>query len=144
MSNKCPTCSQTGVERSNPQDEARCGEPASRNAIELDSASLHKVGAANLPDWTKPAIIGEAALECSRWAPRGDWSQRVGKEKSSKLGDPARAATLRRKSDGLIVAGKGLISPEPRGPTAGQIASVEMEAESESEERTQVPLLRAL
>ena len=124
MSNKCPTCSQAGAERSNPQGEARCGEPASRNAIELASASLHKVGAANLPDWTKPAIIGEATLERSRWAPRGDWSQRVGKEKSSNLGDPVEGSKVgvvhrshHRKSDGLIVAGKGLISLEPRGPT---------------------------
>ena len=124
MSNKCPTCSQSGVERSNPQGEARCGEPASRNAIELDSASLHKVGVANLPDWTKPATIGEATLVRSRWAPRGDWRQRVGKEKSSNLGDPAAGGKVgvdhracRRESDGPIVAGKGLISPEPRGPT---------------------------
>ena len=78
MSNKCPTCSQTGAERSNPQGEARRGEPASRNASELDSASLHKVGVANLPDWTKPATVGEATLERSRQAPRGDWRQRVG------------------------------------------------------------------
>jgi hypothetical protein len=113
MSNKCPTCSQSGAERSNPQGEARCGEPASRNAIELDSASLHKVGAANLPDWMKPAIVGEAALECSRWAPRGDWRQRVGKEKSSNLGDPADGSkggvvhrSSRRKSEGIVVAGK--------------------------------------
>src|SRR6478609_8952631 len=124
MSNKCPTCSQTGVERSNPQGEARRGEPASRNAIELDSASLHKVGAANLPDWTKPAIVGEATLARSRRAPRGDWSQRVGKEKSRNLGDPTDGNNVgvvrrsrRRKSDGPIVAGKGLTSPEPRGPT---------------------------
>ena len=124
MSNKCPTCSQTGVERSNPQGEARRGEPASRNAIELDSASLHKVGAANLPDWTKPATVGEATLARNRQAPRGDWRQRVGKEKPSNLGDPAEGGKVgvvhrshRRKSDGLIVAGKGLTSPEPRGPT---------------------------
>ena len=113
MSNKCPTCSQSGTERSNPQGEARCGEPASRNAIELDSASLHKVGAANLPDWTKPAIVGEAALVCSRRAPRGDWRQRVGKEKSSNLGDPAAGDKVgvvhrrrRRESEGIVVAGK--------------------------------------
>ena len=113
MSNKCLTCSQTGAERSNPQGEARRGEPASRNASELDSASLHKVGAANLPEWTKPAIVGEAALECSRWAPRGDWRQRVGKEKSSNLGDPAVEGKVgedqrprRRESEGIVVAGK--------------------------------------
>ncbi len=78
---------------------------------------LHKVGAANLPDMTKPATVGEAALVCSRQALRGDWRQRVGKEKSSNLGDPALAATPRRKSDGSIVAGKGLTSLERREPT---------------------------
>ena len=83
------------------------------------------MGAANLPERTKPAIVGEAALECSRRAPRGDGRQRVGKEKSSNLGDPADGGKVgvvhrpsRRKSDGPIVAGKGLTSPERRGPTA--------------------------
>ena len=117
MSNKCPTCSQSGVERSNPQGEARCGEPVSRNANELDSASLRKVGVANLPDWTKPAIIGEATLVRSRWAPRGGWRQRAGKEKSRNLRDPSRPARLAvrrdvnpsrpgRESEGIVVAGK--------------------------------------
>jgi len=86
MSKKCPTCSQPSTERSNLQGEARCGEPASRNVIELDSASLHKVGAANLPDRTKPAIAGEAALECSLRSPRGNGRQCAGKEKSRNLG----------------------------------------------------------
>ena len=124
MSNKCPTCSQTGAERSNPQGEARCGEPASRNVSELDSASLHYMGAANLPEMAKPVTVGEATLECNRWAPRGDWRQRVGKEKSSNLGDPADGGKVgvvhrpsRRKSDGPIVAGKGPTSLERRGPT---------------------------
>ena len=88
MSNKCPTCSQPGAERSNPQGEARRGEPASRNAIELDSASLRYMGAANLPEMVKPATVGEATLERNRQAPRGGWSQRVGKE-SRNLGGPA-------------------------------------------------------
>ena len=117
MSNKCPTCSQVGVERSNPQGEARCGEPASRNASELDSASLHYVGAANPPDWLKPATVGEATLERNQQAPRGDWRQRVGKEKSSNLGDPARVAMPRRESDSPIVVKNGLTSPERRGLT---------------------------
>jgi hypothetical protein len=89
MTTKCPTCSQFGTERSNPQGEARKGKPASRNAIELDSASLHKVGAANLPDLLKPVIVGQVTLESSRRVPRGDWRQRVGKEKSSNLGTVA-------------------------------------------------------
>ncbi len=50
MVNRCPTCSQAGGERSNPQAEARCGKPASRNASELDSASLHYMGVAILSD----------------------------------------------------------------------------------------------
>ena len=113
MSNKCPTCSQSGVERSNPQGEARCSEPASRNASELDSASLHKVGLANLPDRTKPAIIGEATLVRSRWTPRGDWRQRVGKEKPRNLRGPAAGGkagvdhrACRRESEGIVVVKK--------------------------------------
>ena len=113
MSNKCPTCSQSGAERSNPQGEARRGEPASRNKSELDSASLRKVGVANLPDWTKPAILGEATLVRSRWTPRGGWRQRVGKEKSRNLRGPAVIGKVgvdhrlcRRESEGIVVAGK--------------------------------------
>ncbi len=128
MSNKCPTCSQSGAERSNPQGEARCGEPVSRNKIELDSASLRKMGAANLPEVVKPATVGQAALVCSRRAPRGGWRQRTGKEKSRNLRYPLRCAKLevrrgvnpsqpQRESDSPIVAKKGLTSPEPRGLT---------------------------
>jgi hypothetical protein len=113
MSNKCPTCSQSGAERSNPQGEARRGEPASRNVSELDSASLRYTGAANLPEMAKPAIVGEATLERNRQAPRGGWRQRVGKEKSSNLGDPAGGGKVGvvhrpscRKSEGIVVAGK--------------------------------------
>ena len=62
MANKCPTFSQSGIERSNPQGEARGGEPASRNQkCKLVSASLHKVKAGNLPRRTKPAVASEAA-----------------------------------------------------------------------------------
>jgi hypothetical protein len=117
MSNKCPTCSQPGAERSNPQGEARCGEPVSRNANELDSASLRKVGAANPPEMMKPATVGRAALVCSRRAPRGGWRQRAGKEKSRNLRGPFRPAKLAvhrdvnpsrpgRESEGIVVAGK--------------------------------------
>jgi hypothetical protein len=120
MTNKCPTCSQTGVERSNPQGEARSGEPASRNASELDSASLRYKGAANLPEMVKPANIGEETFESNRCALRGGWRQRVGKEKSRNLRDPASATACRRESDGLIVARKGLTSLERRGPTVSE------------------------
>ena len=126
MSNKCPTCSQSGAERSNPQGEARCGEPASRNESELDSASLRHMGVANLPKMTKPATVGEATLERNRQAPRGGWRQRAGKEKPRNLRDPARAATPRRKSEGIVVAGKqgnscGAKDSYCKGETIGQM-----------------------
>lgn len=117
MSTEYPTCSQPGTERSNPQGEARDGKPASRNASELDSASLLKVEVANLPDMPKPATVGEAILQCSQQTSRGDWRQRVGKEKSRNLRDPNRAATPAWESEGLIVAEKRLIPVEQRRPT---------------------------
>ena len=106
MSNKCPTCSQSGTERSNPQSEAQKGEPMSRNANELDSASLRNVGAANLPKMLKPEIVGQVTLERSRRAPRGGWRQRVGKEKHRNLGDPVWVITPHRKSEGIVVVKK--------------------------------------
>ncbi len=115
MTNRCPSCSQPGGERSNPQAEARRGEPASRNASELDSASLHYVGATILPEVVKSATGDEATPECNRRAPRGVWRQRVGKEKSRNLRGPSSVATPRRESDDPIVAGKGLTRLERRG-----------------------------
>ena len=106
MLTECPTCSRVGTERSNPQCEARLDELASRNAIELDSASLHKVGVAMLPDWLKPAAIGEETFVCSRWAPRGDWRWRVRKEKSRNLRDPNRLHDRVWESDVPIVVKK--------------------------------------
>ena len=89
MLTECPTCSRIGTERSNPQGEARLDELASRNASELDSASLRNVGVAMLPEVLKPAAVGQATFVCSRWAPRGDWRWRVRKEKSRNLRDPS-------------------------------------------------------
>ncbi len=106
MLTECPTCSRIGTERSNPQGEARLDELASRNASELDSASLHNVGVAMLPDWLKPAAIGQETFVCSRWAPRGDWRWRVRKEKSRNLRDPSRLHDRARGSDVLIVVKK--------------------------------------
>jgi len=115
---ECPTCSQTGAERSNPQSEVLRGEPASRNASELDSASLHnKMGAANLSEMLKPATVGEVTFTCSQLAPRGDWRQHAGTERLRDLGDPERCFAPLRESDGLIVARKGLTRLERRGST---------------------------
>lgn len=115
---ECPTCSQTGAERSNPQGEALRGEPTSRNAIELDSASLHyKTGAANLSDMLKPATVGEVTFACNQLAPRGDWRQRVGTDRLRNLGDPKRRFTSFGESDGLVVVKKDLTGLELRGLT---------------------------
>ena len=106
MLTECPTCSRVGIERSNPQGEARLDELASRNAIELDSASLHKVGVAMLPDLLKPAAVGEETFVCNRRAPRGDWRQRVRTEKSRNLRDPNGLHDRVRESDVPIVVQK--------------------------------------
>ena len=103
MLTECPTCSRVRTESSNPQGEARLDELASRNTSELDSASLEYVGVAMLPDWLKPAAIGEATFVCSRWAPRGGWRWRVRKEKSRNLRDPDRLRGRVRESDVLRV-----------------------------------------
>ena len=117
MTTRCPSCSQTGGERSNPQAEARGGEPASRNASELDSASLRKMGVTILPKMVKSATDDEATPVCSRRAPRGGWRQRAGKERFRNLRDPAWAMAPHRESDGLVGGRKGLTGLERRGPT---------------------------
>ncbi len=102
---ECSTCSQCGSERSNPQAEARKGEPASRNKSELDSASLHYSGVAKPPEMLKPVASGEETFASSRWTLRGDWRWRVGKDKSRNLRGPVRKRSY-RESDGLIVVKK--------------------------------------
>ena len=124
MTNRCSSCSQVGGERGNPQAEARRGEPVSRNASELDSASLRYVGVTKLPEMLKSVIAGEATLESSRRTPRGGWRRRAGKEKSRNLRGPTKAEAPRRESDGLIVARKGLIRLERRGPTVSAQRSI--------------------
>lgn len=85
-----PTCNQLGTERSNPQGEAREGEPASRNALrELDSASLrYKLGVVNLPKMAKPETDGEVMFTSNHQAPRSGWRRRAGKERSWNLRAP--------------------------------------------------------
>ena len=116
MSTRYPTCSKASSERSNPQAEASLSEPVSRNASELDSASLRLLGVTNLPDWLKSVTDEEAIPESIRRAPRGGWRQRAGKEKSRNLRGPQSHWTL-WESDDLIVVMNGLISPERRGST---------------------------
>ena len=118
MSTRYPTCSKAGSERSDPQAEALLREPVSRNASELDSASLHLVGVTNLPEMLKSVTDEEAIPVSIRQAPRGDWRQRTGKEKSRNLRGPQSTRTL-WESDDLIVVWKGLTSLERRGSTVG-------------------------
>ena len=114
---ECSTDSQCGGERGNPQAGARNGEPMSRNASELDSASLRCVRVAKLPEMLKPAIGGEETFTSCRQTLRGGWRWRVGKDNSRNLRGPISAKVPGRESDGLIVAKKRLIRVEQRGPT---------------------------
>src|SRR5579862_2777759 len=120
MTKRCPTCSRTGAGRSNPQGEARRGEPVSRNASELDSASLRYEGVTNLPKVVKSAIAGGATPASNRRTPRGGWRRRAGKEKPRNLRDPFEAAMPGRESEDLIVARKGLTRLERRGSTVNE------------------------
>ena len=89
----------------------------------LGTASFHYMGVAILSDRVKPATDDEATPVCNHWAPRGDWRQRVGKEKSRNLRGPRWVATPVRESDDSIVARKGLTSLERRGSTVSVQAS---------------------
>ena len=103
-----------------PKAKHRKGEPVSRNASELDSASLRYEGMTKLPEMLKSAIVGEATPASNRRIPRGGWRRRAGKEKSRNLRDPLEAKAPRRESDDPIVAGKGLIRLERRGSTVNE------------------------
>jgi hypothetical protein len=112
----------------------------SRSESELDSASLHKAKVANLAERMKPATDGEETGESSRWAFRGDWRQRVGKERSRNLGDPTwrdakvsealegrhnRQGGCGRESDRPIVARKRVMTVERRGRSQYALMSEE-------------------
>jgi len=124
-------------------------ERMSPSESEPDSASLHTVGAANLPDWVKPDTCREGTGTCTCRAPRGDWGGRVGKDASRNLGDPLRLGVgagggpginnrkicRERESERPIVAKKSWRQDGAKGPCCGQ---------AESERRcaawTEVPL----
>ena len=114
---ECSADSQCGGERSNPQAEARNGEPMSRNASELDSASLHYVRVTKLPEMLKSVIGGEEIFTGNRRTLRGDWRWRMEKDNSRNLRGSPTAKALWRESDDLIVAKKRLIRVERRGST---------------------------
>ena len=64
---------QSGTERSNLQDHARCGALPSGNVIELDSASLRKVEVMSFPDVKKPATASGVIFGRNWWALRSHW-----------------------------------------------------------------------
>lgn len=119
-------------------------EVASPNTIcELDSASLHNNWrTANLPNWVKPAIDGEATNASIRRAARGDWRERATKEHTRYPGDPLRGpesavdtgqgnrgkhnpADLRRwKSERFVVAMKQGNSCRAKEPDRRRVSTV--------------------
>ncbi len=121
--------------------EASRGEPASRSASELESASLHKVRVASLPEKLKPAIDREATGASTDRTFRGEWRQRAGTERPRNLGDPAQRDELcvggraerhnrigggcGRESDRLIVARKRVTTVERRGRSHCELLSEE-------------------
>lgn len=117
---ECTASSQCGGERSNPQVEARNGEPVSRNESELDSASLRYMRVAMLPKMLKPVTGDEETFLSNRRALRGGWRQRAGKDNSRNLRGPSWTKASWRDSDDLIVAKNGLIGREQRGSTVGK------------------------
>ena len=72
------------------------GEGASPNSerSELDSASLHYLLMANLPEMVKPVIGREEMNASTCRVNRGDWRERVPKECPWHPGDPSRSWTL--------------------------------------------------
>ena len=49
----------------------------SRNASELDSASLRKMGVARLPEMLKPTLVVKQRAIAANRLPRGGWRQRA-------------------------------------------------------------------
>ena len=72
---------------SNPQAEALEDDDVSRNASELDSASLHNRSGQAAGD-AEANTDCEATSNCCNQAPRGDWRQRASIEQSVYLGSP--------------------------------------------------------
>ena len=88
MSTRYPTCSKASSERSNPQAEASPREPVSRNASELDSASLRVVGSDDSSGDGEVCHQRRSDTCLHSSDSPGGWRQRTGKEKSRNLRDP--------------------------------------------------------
>ena len=87
----------------------RLCEGVSRNVNEPDSASLHYLRVANLPELAKPAIDDQATDACGRRTLRGGWGRRMSIDRSRNLGGPAGRTTA-----GLAVAARlrGIHNPK--------------------------------
>jgi len=116
MTTVCPSCSYSAPKGVIPN--AKPGNANLRAVTKVNSIRPRYTirEPANPPDRLKPVTVGQATLICRRQAPRGDWRQRAGKEKSRNLRDPlqpqswrpcgVRPSRLQRESEGTIVAGK--------------------------------------
>ena len=62
----------------------------SRSASEPESASLHQVRVASLPEKRKPAIRREETFASNVGTLRGERGQRAGKVRLGRLGEPGR------------------------------------------------------
>ena len=90
MPTEYPACREADSDGSNPGVEAPWIEPVSRSASEPETASLHKVRAANPSDVPKPEIRREEIFTNSGGVLRGERGQRAGKVRLGRLGDPCR------------------------------------------------------
>lgn len=79
----------------------------SLSASEPDSASLRKVGVANLPEMVKPDTCREATGVCTGKAPRGERGRRARKDVPRNLGDPLRRGVEATGSAGINNPAKG-------------------------------------
>ena len=116
--------------RSDPHGEALRGKHVSRSESEPVSASLSKAKAANPPEGVKPDTDGEVTSVGTRPAFRGGCGQRAWTDRPRNLGGLAGRWQQQRRggrhnptigpgqeSDRPVVAGKRLITVEPRGLT---------------------------
>jgi hypothetical protein len=129
----------------NPLDRDR----VSPSASEPDSASLHRLGVAKLPEMLKPVTCRKETSMGTCRAPRGDRGERVRKDASRNLGDPLqpgdraggrpginnRKARCGWESERPIVAKKPWKQGGAKGPCCGQA-----ESEKECAAWTNVPL----
>ena len=120
---------------------ALAGDEMSRSASELDSASLHKMQAATLPEMAKPGIVWDVEPVVDgtngkfQRACRGDWRRRVSKGWQRNLGGPARGMGPNGTGEDITSCGRvwesaGLIGAEKRGNSRGAKGPYQLHAEA--------------